>query len=174
MPFLVSLVSYAYQKILLCPVSVLVGVCLTPYLILQNHVSKHTQLHDVITKRNHDKPLSYDDNIYDYLTDRAHNWWREKPYISVLWKGLGEHCVIKRNAQKARPDLWCYQFHWRPFFSNGYQLSIVGSTTASLLDHGLHVTCLTMLNCVAWGNIINSISETGIFGLLTHLHTKKS
>ena len=45
---------------------------------------------------------------------------------------------------------------------------LLAAPTASLLDHGLHVTCLTMLICVAWGDIINSISETGVFVLLTH------
>ena len=75
-------------------------VRLTPYLTLKQHVSKHTQLCNVITQHYNVVP-------YIILTDRAqraHNWWRKMPYISVLWKYLPECCVIKNMHKKL--NIW--------------------------------------------------------------------
>ena len=55
-------------------------------------------------KRNHDKPLSYDDNIYDYLTDRAHNWWREKP-IFQCYEKVQVNIALSKGTHK-RLDLF--------------------------------------------------------------------
>ena len=90
---------------------------------------------------------------YTIMTDRAqktHIWRGENaPYFSIVKKSM-ETLRHPKNAQKARYDFCCYQFHLRLSFGNSYQFAqLLAAPTASLLDHALYAPCFAIVHYVA-------------------------
>ena len=88
---------------------------------------------------------------YTILTDKAQrvpNWWRKMPYISVLWKYLPEHCVIK-NMHKRLEMTLLLPISFEAILKQQLPIAqLLAAPTVSLLDHALYVPCFAILRCV--------------------------
>ena len=128
-------------------------VCLTPYLTLKNHVSKHTELYNIITQSS----LSFRPTLAPLAIRRLNIEIKKYIWLQLglepttlqqaacLWfvcclflvVGLSQTAKTgqygrpayvrlrhQKHAQKARDEFCCYQFHLRPSFGNSHQLLI--------------------------------------------------